>query len=173
MIGPKLVYPTPPYTIQCAGGAVSPGGRIQFIGRGMPRDSADFNRERECQCLISACFMLPKRILDLTGGFDEAFNPVEYEDIDLSYRVRSSGYKVLYMPQVEMYHMESITTNGTPSLPNRYLIIKHGLLFKKRWKHMFEKENGPPDEATKWRDMPNTDLSAIETLPLLEKGTEI
>ncbi|MGQ9661281.1 MAG: glycosyltransferase family 2 protein [Kiritimatiellia bacterium] len=167
MVSPKLVYPYPPFLIQCAGAAVSPTGRVQFRGRGEPRDHPAFNQQTEVQCLISACLMTRRDVLETIGGFDEAFNPVEYEDIDLCYRARSRGYRLLYLPTVEMYHFESVTTAGTPSLPNTYLIVKHGLLFKQRWRHMFEKEAGPPDSETKWKPIPPTDLDSIGELPLV------
>ncbi|MCX7591544.1 MAG: glycosyltransferase family 2 protein [Kiritimatiellae bacterium] len=167
MVGPKLLYPYPPFSIQCAGVAVSSTGRVQFRGRGEPREHPEFNRETEVQALISACLMVRREILRDIGGFDEAFNPVEYEDIDLCYRVRSRGYRILYVPSVEMYHFESVTTAGTPSLPNTYLIVKHGLLFKQRWRHMFETENGPPDAETRWKHIPPRKLESIGQLPLI------
>ena len=166
IVGPKLVYPYAPFPIQCAGAAVSPSGRVQFRGRGEPRDDPRFNRPCEVQCLISACFMFKRAVADRIGGLDEVFNPVEYEDLDFCYRARESGFEVHYEPSVEMYHFESVTTAGTASLPNTYLIIKHGMLFKERWRHMFEQENGPPDEATRWRTMPAVDFAAIGPLPL-------
>jgi len=165
--GPKLVYPFPPYAIQCAGAAVSPSGRIQFLGRGEPSDDPRFNAEREMQCLISACFMVTRPVINDTGGFDEAFNPVEYEDIDLCYNARSKGYKVLYVPSVEMYHFENVTTEGTPKLANTYLIIKHGMLFKERWSHVFRGEGGPPEEETKWRHIETRSLAEVEELPTI------
>ena len=165
IVGLKLVYPYKPHPIQCAGAAVSPSGRVQFMGRGASREEPQFNIERETQCLISACFMLKKSVMIDTGGFDEAFNPVEYEDIDLCYNARNKGYKIFYTPAVEMYHFESVTTAGTPALPNTYLIIKNGMLFKKRWKYMFENENGPSDKETKWRDSKTYTLADIKELP--------
>lgn len=166
--GPKLVYPFPPHAIQCAGAAVSPSGRIQFVGRGEMRDDPRFNAEKEMQCLISACFMVRRSVMDDTGGFDEAFNPVEFEDIDLCYNARSKHYSIFYAPTVEMYHFESVTTTGTPKLANTYLIIKHGLLFKKRWSHMFSTENGPADSETKWRQVAACPLSEVKELPVIE-----
>ncbi len=168
MIGPKLVYPYPPHAIQCAGAAVSPSGRIQFMGRGEPRDEPLFNSPREVQCLISACCLARKDALEGAGGFDEAFNPVEYEDLDLCYKLRAQGGRILYEPSAELYHFESVTTAGTPSLPNTYLIVKHGLLFKRRWRHMFETENGPPDEETCWRRIEPVPFDSIGDLPLLD-----
>ena len=138
------------------------------MGRGEQREDVRFNRERDVQSLISACCMAPKSVLDAVGGFDEAFNPVEYEDIDLCYRLRSRGYRLVYVPSVEMYHFESVTTAGTASLPNTYLIIKHGMLFKKRWRSMFAAEGGPPDAETKWRRVATQPFAAIRELPVVD-----
>jgi GT2 family glycosyltransferase len=112
--------------------------------------------------------MVRRSALDEAGGFDEAFNPVEYEDFDLCYRLRERGYRAVYEPSVEMYHFESVTTAGTESLPNTYLIIKHGLLFKQRWRHMFEKEDGPDDTETKWREVDTMGLDSVGDLPLID-----
>jgi GT2 family glycosyltransferase len=168
MAGPKLVFPFPPFDIQFAGGEVSPGGRVNFRGRGESRADPRFNAPREVQCFISACFMVRRSAFREAGHFDEAFNPVEYEDIDISYRLRSKGYKILYVPSVEMYHFENVTTEGTPSIRNTYLIVKHGLRFKERWKWMFEKEGGPPDAETRWRMLPKRRLSEVGELETME-----
>ena len=166
MVGPKIIYPFEPFNIQCAGAAVTKSGRVVFLGRGESRNDPDFNEKKEVQCLISACCMTKKSVLDECGGFDEAFNPVEYEDIDLCYRIRSQGYKVIYEPRVEMYHFESVTTEGTESLPNTYLICKHSLIFKKRWQQMFAQENGPPEEAARWKKIPPKRLVDIKKLEI-------
>ena len=84
------------------------------------------------------------------GGLDEAFNPIEFEDFDFCYRARAEGGRCIYEPGVEMHHWESITSQGTQALPNTYLIIKHGLLFKERWRHAFEREDGPADADCRW-----------------------
>ncbi len=161
MTGPKLVYPFAPHAIQFAGGAVTPGGRVVFLGRGEPRDHPAFNAPRDVQCFISACCMVRRTAFMQAGGFDEWFNPVEYEDIDLSYRLRSLGYRIRYLPAVEMLHFENVTTRGTAKLPNTYLIIRNGLRFKQRWHAMFATEDGPPESAARWRHI---DVPAFETI---------
>jgi O-antigen biosynthesis protein len=168
IVGPKLIYPFEPFAIQFAGGEVSRSGRVRFRGRGEPREAPEYNSPREVQCFISACFMTRRALLQEVGGFDEAFNPVEYEDIDLSYRIRSRGYRILYLPGVEMYHFENVTTNGTPALRNTYLIVKHGLEFKRRWRAMFEAEDGPADADTRWRNVEKRDFAQIGDLELTE-----
>ncbi|HOX36596.1 MAG TPA: glycosyltransferase family 2 protein [Candidatus Brocadiia bacterium] len=154
IIGPKLIYPFPPHLIQCAGVAISRSGRVQFRGRGEARNASSFAVAKEVQCLISACFAFKREVYDRLGGLDLAFGPIEFEDFDFCYRARAAGYKCLYTPSVEMFHWESITSEGTERLPNTYLIIKHGMMFKQRWRHMFENEDGPPDSECAWRRIP-------------------
>jgi len=159
MVGPKIIYPFVPHWIQCAGVGISKTGRVQFRGRGADKDTPEFNERREVQCLISAAVMLERSLVDEIGGFDEEFNPIEFEDFDLCYRARAKGYRIVYTPDVEIFHWESITSEGTAALSNTYLIVKHGLLFKKRWRHMFENEDGPPDTECRWQkiEMPSLD----------------
>ena len=150
LVGPKLIYPVPPHLIQCAGVGISRTGRVQFRGRGRPRDDREFSRRCECQALISACLLFPYGLFEEIGGLDEAFNPIQYEDLDFCYRARARGFKAVYEPSVEVYHWESITSEASRRLPNTYLIVKHGMLFKERWRHMFENEDGPSDESCRW-----------------------
>jgi GT2 family glycosyltransferase len=151
IVVPRLVFADNPALIQCAGGAVSRTGRVQFVGRGEPASDKRFAARREVQFGISACMMLKRSVLVDSGGFDEAFNPVQFEDVDLCYRARSRGHKVLYEPAVTMLHDESATTAGSPQLNNQYIVVKHGLLFKERWRHMFENESGPLDSEISWK----------------------
>ncbi len=132
---------------------------MQFRGRGDPADDPRYAKQEDVQALISACFIFRRRLYDEIGGLDEAFNPIQYEDFDFCYRARRRGYRVVFTPDPVVYHWESVTSDGTRAIPNRYVIIKNGLLFKKRWRHMFEKENGPTDAETRWRfiEMPSLD----------------
>jgi GT2 family glycosyltransferase len=159
---PKLVYPMPPYPIQFAGGAVSPGGRVQFIGRGEPRGAAEYNEPRDLQCTISACVAMRRSLFHEVGGFDEAYNPVQYEDIDLSYKIRERGYVIRYEPRAEMYHFEGTTTQDCDDVRGTYQIVKNGLLFKKRWGFMFSKENGP--EGPSWADVDKPNIGQVQHL---------
>lgn len=54
---------------------------------------------------VSGAFMLmPKRVLDEVGGFDEQFF-MYAEDIDLCLRVIAAGYRVRYWPGVDVLHV--------------------------------------------------------------------
>jgi len=168
IVSPKLLFAFPPYLVQCAGASVTPTGRVDFIGRGQPASTPALNRPRDLQAAISACWMMPRKIPDELGGFDEIFNPVMFEDIDYSYRVRHAGYKILYLPAVEMYHFENVTTGMSPALNSTYLIIKNGLEFKKRWHFMFSAENGPKNDDFHWADIEKVPLNCIDELELTD-----
>ncbi len=169
VVGPKLIYPFPPFLIQCAGAAVSKSGRVFFRGRGEPKDSPDFNREEEVQCLISACWLMRREVVDEVGGLDEAYNPVQFEDIDFCYRARAAGWRVFYNPTAELYHFENVTTSGSPAINSPYQIVKNGLLFKRRWAGMYREEEGPRDEDWHWAEIPTVKLDSIG--PLEQVGT--
>ncbi len=168
MVGPKMVYPWTPHPIQCAGVGISRRGHVCFNGRGEPIDTPAYNRITEVQCLISACLMIPAKLITEFGGFDEAFHPVQFEDFDLCYRLREAGYKALYTPEVEMYHFESVTTQGTPTVRNQAVVIRNGLIFQKRWKHMFSEEDGPQEEACRWKEVPTVLFDEIKELQLID-----
>ncbi|MCX7804119.1 MAG: glycosyltransferase family 2 protein [Planctomycetota bacterium] len=167
IVGPKLVYPFPPFLIQCAGCSVSTGGRVDFLGRGEPRDDPRFNRRREVQALISACWLMPASLMREVGPMDERFSPVQYEDIDYCYRVRDLGRTCVYLPDVEMYHFENVTTAGSPDLNYRYLTVKNNMKFQEKWRHRFSAEGGPPDSEFRWKEIPTVGLEEIGELDML------
>ncbi len=162
IVGPKLVYPFAPYNIQHAGAAISQTGRVQYLGRGEPIDSPEHSDRREVQCLISACWLMKADIPECIGGLDEIFNPAQFEDFDFCYRAREAGWTVLYEPAAEMYHYESVTTDDSPDVNYKYVTIRNGMEFKRRWKRMFAQEDGPPDSECQWKQ--------LETRPMEQTG---
>ena len=167
LIGPKLIYPSPPHNIQCAGVGISRRGHVCFRGRGEPRDDPRFNRPEPVQSLISACLLARADQVRESGGFDEAFNPVQFEDFDLCYRLRSLGWEARYQPDVEMYHFESVTTQGTATLANPAVVVRNGLTFQRRWRQLFAREDGPAEEACRWCQLPAVRLDEVGELPLV------
>ena len=169
LAGPKLLYPVPPYAIQCAGAGISSTGRVSFLGRGQARETPACNRLAPVQCLISACLLARAEAVRDAGGFDESYNPVQFEDFDLCYRMRAGGALALYQPAVEMYHFESTTTQGTASLHNPAVVVRNGLTFKRRWRPLFSAENGPEPETRRWRHVVLPPPQTVAPLPVDEE----
>jgi N-acetylglucosaminyl-diphospho-decaprenol L-rhamnosyltransferase len=52
----------------------------------------------------AACLMVSKAALEKIGGFDEAFYPAWFEDVDLCRRIRNQGGRILYQPAARFLH---------------------------------------------------------------------
>lgn len=63
----------------------------------------------EVDVLAGAFMFIRKAALDKSGLFDEAFF-MYGEDIDLSYRIQQSGYKVVYFSETEILHYKGEST---------------------------------------------------------------
>ncbi len=167
IVGPKLLFPFAPYDIECAGVAISPGGRVQYRGRGDAQDDPRWNQPSPVQCLISAAWLMRREVYELVGGLDEAFNPAQFEDFDLCYRARAAGWLVLYEPASELYHFENVTTAGSPDVRFASVTLRNWAAFRRRWREVYAGESGPPDEECQWRQLPTRPLEETGAPPVV------
>jgi len=59
---------------------------------------------------VDGAFLATRRELFLAhGGFDEVSLPVAHSDIDYALKLRASGLKLLWTPEITLYHYESKT----------------------------------------------------------------
>ncbi|MEP6585045.1 MAG: glycosyltransferase [Ginsengibacter sp.] len=69
----------------------------------------DKNKTHEVDVLAGAFMMIPKKILDVVGFFDEKFF-MYGEDIDLSYRIQEAGFKNFYFADTTIIHFKGEST---------------------------------------------------------------
>ena len=69
----------------------------------------DEEKNHEVEVLAGAFMLIPKKIIDSVGSFDESFF-MYGEDIDLSYRIREAGYKNLYFADSSIIHFKGEST---------------------------------------------------------------
>jgi GT2 family glycosyltransferase len=112
---PKAYRAGSPGTIASAGGMhVRLGrGNIVDVGRGQ-EDTGQFERSTLVDSCVGFAVLVRRQVLDATGGFDEAFNPYGWEEVDFSLRARSAGYMIRYAPRAVVYH-----AGGTPGRGRR------------------------------------------------------
>ena len=68
--------------------------------------------------------LLYERIyLKKLNGFDEKNYPMYFEDVDLSFRVRKIGYKIVYQPKSIFKHYQNISTAKSLSKKNLFSIF--------------------------------------------------
>ncbi len=67
-------------------------------------------------------------LLNAIGAFDEDFF-LNFEDLDLGFRAQHAGEKILFLPQVRVYHKGSATLGGKKSAVSTYYSEKNFALF--------------------------------------------
>ena len=102
MVNCKLKYPN---------GEVQHGGtELSVIGIRMIKDGKIGNTSRYQKVACSSLIMVRSRALIESGGFDESFGPFSWEDIDLSARMHRRGYKLYYVGNTDISHLETVST---------------------------------------------------------------
>jgi GT2 family glycosyltransferase len=124
IIGCKLLYPD--NTIQHAGELFWPD---RLRGKGEPADKYD--SVEELQAVTFATVLINCKLLKKIGLFDEIFSPYYCEDVDLCFRARKSGFKVIYDGNVSLYHLEGGTIKGSDE--RDYVIARNAIVFYARY----------------------------------------
>ena len=73
------------------------------------------NEEREVEQIMGACFVVKSRLVQATGYFDERFF-MYFEEVDLCWRIREKGFKIMFMPTAQAVHFKcesALTDIGT------------------------------------------------------------
>ena len=76
-----------------------------------------------------ACLLVPRAVWDLVGGFDDGFF-MYCEDVDLSWRARTAGLRVLTCPAALLFHP---TTGRAADPPTRERFLQSGLRLAEKW----------------------------------------
>ncbi len=74
----------------------------------------DHERPAEVEQPAGACLLVRRSCWERCGGFDEAFFPLWFEDVDFCKRLRDAGGTILFWPQISFEHqgghsLESLT----------------------------------------------------------------
>jgi GT2 family glycosyltransferase len=106
LVTSRIVYMHDPNLIDSAGDSLLTSGgafkRYHGASVDLARDSA------EVFGICGAACLLPRRVFDEVGGFDEDFF-ASHEDVDLSYRARLLGYRCRYVADAVVRHHGSAT----------------------------------------------------------------
>jgi GT2 family glycosyltransferase len=77
----------------------------------MPRDLPAANVARSVPGVTGACLMIDKELYERVGGFPEIYLQGDHEDSEICLRLIQEGYENWYVPEVELYHLESRSYN--------------------------------------------------------------
>jgi GT2 family glycosyltransferase len=75
-----------------------------FYGAGFAHDSV-----RDAEFLVGAALLVRREAFDEVGGFDPSFFMFN-EEVDLCYRLRERGWRVVFFPGADFFHMGGAST---------------------------------------------------------------
>jgi GT2 family glycosyltransferase len=132
-VGAKLLYPNG--RLQHGGVVLGLDGFAGHVQRGVGADDPGYLGAlawpREVTAVTGACLAVEARKFFEVDGFNEAWLPVEYNDIDLCLRLSERGYLCVLEPRARLMHRESASRGANRWLDSRYA-SEHGY-FRERW----------------------------------------
>lgn len=123
---------TPEGLVQCAGHANAPRPHIYGVGKD-PLDTAfksQLMTSRETSGLSGACFAVRRTDYVEVGGMCEEL-PSSYNDVDLGFKLKETGKKLMYVPSIQFVHYESMSRDPTVGTEETALIWR-------RWGRYFD-----------------------------------
>lgn len=83
-------------------GEVGPAGALwkgaehdRFVGEVQSEDA---------DAIAGYCFVLREDLYRRVGGFDIAFSPAGFEEIDMSFAIRKAGFRCVVLPKLPIHH---------------------------------------------------------------------
>lgn len=123
--------------IWSAGGSVD-WKNVYGQNRGVDEvDSGKYDKSSEIDYAVGTCLFLRAEALRKTGIFDKGYY-LYYEDTDLSQRLRSDGWKVIYVPEAIIWHKVA-QSSGIGSGLNDYYTTRNRMLFGMKYASLHTK----------------------------------
>ena len=120
VVGAKLIYGNE--TVQHAGVIVGVGGVGGHAFRRFPRfDPGYCNRlflVQDLSCVTAACLLTRKNIYNEVDGLDAENLQIAFNDVDFCLKIKDKGYRIIWTPFAELYHLESASRGSDLSPEN-------------------------------------------------------
>ncbi|NQU24500.1 MAG: glycosyltransferase family 2 protein [Candidatus Nealsonbacteria bacterium] len=129
--GSVLLHATPERDVQFAGGTVSRQGHVRFKTE-FPRENAFSTQWFPTMFCLGASLCTSRAVWEITGGFDPAYHPMDYEDIDFCLTAAQSKRRsVVVRESVLLHHAHTTTYSRTFDRMRVYL--RSGRYFLRKW----------------------------------------
>lgn len=147
-------------TLQEAGARALITGYTQVLGAGLSLDEAQADgllTRREVDYASAAALLVPRARFEELGGFDLAYRPAYWEDVDLCFRFRAAGGRVMLQPSARVVHSGFGSVDGQERF--RAFAVDHSHeVFTARWASSLESapaQDAPAASITTITDAPD------------------
>lgn len=102
--------------------------------RGLMKDF-DYDKEMDVDQVTGAALMVKRSVIKQVGGMDERFF-IYYEDVDLCYRVKQAGWRIVFTPEAVITHLGGRSTCQIP-VTGRIMMLRGLLTFFRKHRGKF------------------------------------
>lgn len=139
-VGAKLLYADG--RVQHAGVVMGPAMTLVHKLRLADRDDigpfGELALTREVSAVTGACLALRRAVFFEVGGLDENLR-VAFNDIDLCLRIGNHGYRIVWTPFAELFHLESASRGyDHESLEKQALAAREARYFSRYWSSILD-----------------------------------
>lgn len=88
---------------------------------------------RPVEAVTGACMLMPRRLAEELGGFDEGFVVGDFEDADLCLRAAAKGHRCVVDGRARLHHLERQSQDSGTSPWRMNLTLYNAWRFQARW----------------------------------------
>jgi GT2 family glycosyltransferase len=156
-VGARLLYADG--TLQHGGIVLGPGLNAAHMLRGADRADPGHDGQlataRSFSAVTGACMALRRAVYQEVGGMDEVNFAVAFNDVDLCLRLGEFGYRVVWTPFAELFHLESQTRGQASTAASRATESREVNKLWRLWRHAFDSDPfHNPNLACTWDEPP-------------------
>jgi len=143
-MGVQVVLPDGSLDHACKRGFPTPWNALCYFGKldrlfpktamfnGYRLNHLDRNQTHEVDAVTGAYLMMPAKLYHELGGFDETYF-MYGEDLDLCWRIKAAGYKVVYYAPVTCLHLKGQSGRASRNAVVQYHFYNAMLIFYDRY----------------------------------------
>jgi GT2 family glycosyltransferase/glycosyltransferase involved in cell wall biosynthesis len=131
--------------VQETGAMVDAGGYPKWAGRREGQASTEIITPRFVDYVSAAALLIDRGAFMEAGGFDLAYEPTYYEDVDLCLKIQLLGRKILYCPNATVIHIEGHSANDDPEAEMRRNVmgdLNRGKLLSRWGEYLRSRDQG-------------------------------
>ncbi|MBV8809680.1 MAG: glycosyltransferase, partial [Acidobacteriaceae bacterium] len=141
-VGPKLIFADG--RIQEAGGFITSDGTVTQRGKGLTNHPDRYAATEPVDYVSAACLLMRRRDFDRIAGFDLAWDPAYYEDVDLCLKLLLIAKRTYYCGQATVIHIENATaTDPSHGLGLNTVVEVNREKFIGRWGDFLDSDRTP------------------------------
>jgi GT2 family glycosyltransferase len=128
----------PDGSLQEGGARVLADATGMAIGLGAQILPIELSKARPVDYGGAEALLVRRELFAEVGGFDQAYDPAYFEDVDLCLRLRAAGWNIVYEPSAVVIHHQSLSTNEDLEW-RAFAYERSKALFSEQWGSLLSK----------------------------------